>query len=74
MCRTPMSISGAVLVSTMITASAWSQVVFVEHTITEFYDEPWSICAVDMDHDQDLDIVSSARLGNRIDWWENPLL
>lgn len=48
-----------------------AQVEFIEHTIVEDYNEPWSVCAVDMDGDEDLDVLGSARLANRIDWWEN---
>jgi len=48
-----------------------AQVDFAEHPIADNFDEPWSVYPIDMDGDQDIDMVGSARLGNQIAWWEN---
>lgn len=43
---------------------------FTEHPITGNYNS-WSSMAIDMDNDEDMDIVGSARFGNKVAWWEN---
>jgi PKD repeat protein len=44
---------------------------FTQHTIGSNYTGPWSVYAVDLDGDEDIDVVSSAGPANRVDWWEN---
>ncbi len=48
-----------------------AQVSFIENTIAENFEEPWSVFPVDMDGDNDMDIVSSSRIEGKIAWWEN---
>lgn len=43
---------------------------FSEHTIASNYNS-WSTMAIDMDNDNDIDIVGSARFGSKVSWWEN---
>lgn len=47
-----------------------AQISFTEHVIIQNYNA-WSVVGIDMDRDGDNDIVGSARLTGRIDWWEN---
>ena len=61
----------SIMVVFFITVSGLSQVTFTEHPIANSWDEPWSIHPIDMDGDQDIDIVASARLGHDLAWWEN---
>jgi hypothetical protein len=49
----------------------FAQVDFAEHPVADNVNEPWSVYPVDMDGDQDVDIVGSARLGHQVAWWEN---
>jgi len=48
-----------------------AQTTFTENQIGLNFEEPWSVFPVDMDGDDDLDILASARLDNKITWWEN---
>jgi hypothetical protein len=41
------------------------------HIINSRYDEAWSVYATDVDGDDDVDILTTARAGNQITWWEN---
>jgi hypothetical protein len=43
---------------------------FSEHLIANNYNS-WSTLAIDMDNDEDIDIVGSSRIGNKVAWWEN---
>jgi len=43
---------------------------FTEHLIATNYNS-WSIMAIDMDNDNDIDIVGSSRTTSRVAWWEN---
>ena len=58
---------GAILIGL---SKALAQISFTEHPIVTNYNS-WSVVAIDMDKDGDVDIVGSARLTSRIDWWEN---
>jgi len=51
--------------------SIFGQILFSEHPIANNFNEPWSVFPIDMDGDNDIDIVSSARLGHQFAWWEN---
>ncbi len=48
-----------------------AQISFIENTIAENFEEPWSVFPVNMDGDDDIDIVSSSRIEGKIAWWEN---
>ena len=54
----------------LLTSLSFAQITFTEHPIVENYNS-WSVVAIDMYSDGDIDIVGSARLTSRIDWWEN---
>jgi len=41
------------------------------HDVTQDFNEPAGVIAVDIDGDDDLDIASVAFAGNEIAWWEN---
>jgi len=47
-----------------------SQITFQEHPVASGYNS-WCACIVDMDEDGDMDFVASARIGNKIAWFEN---
>ena len=49
----------------------YSQISFIEHPVAEYYNNPWSAFAIDMDYDNDIDVVGSGRFGNSITWFEN---
>ncbi|MDP8206539.1 MAG: carboxypeptidase regulatory-like domain-containing protein [Candidatus Electryonea clarkiae] len=46
---------------------------FIEHTIANDFDDPYTVIAYDMDGDIDLDILAAAYSGNEITWWESDL-
>jgi len=46
------------------------QVSFMEHTITSSFAGGWDVCAVDVNRDGWVDIVSAA-YNDKIKWWEN---
>ncbi len=64
-----MVLSAAVLV--VPATSNFAQVGFTEHPVADNFNEPWSLYPIDLDGDQDVDIVASARLGHQVAWWEN---
>lgn len=55
----------------MIITSLTAEIYLSKHTIETAYYGPWFIAAGDVDNDEDIDFVSAAFSGNRIDWWEN---
>jgi len=44
---------------------------FIEHSIAESFGDTWSIYPIDVDGDGDMDAVASARVANRLSWFEN---
>jgi len=49
-----------------------AQISFIENTIAENFEEPWSVFPVNMDGD--IDILSTAQYANKVSLWENQLL
>jgi len=48
-----------------------AQISFTEHLVAEYYNGSWSVEAIDIDGDGDIDFVTSARNASSLDWWEN---
>ncbi|MFC2170594.1 FG-GAP-like repeat-containing protein [Calditrichota bacterium] len=46
---------------------------FTMHTISDTFDDPYTVVAFDIDGDLDLDILSAAYAGDEITWWESDL-
>jgi PKD repeat protein len=63
-------VAGFLVCGTVVATAVLGQVTFTGHPITASYNS-WSAMAIDVDGDGDIDIVGSARFGNRVAWWEN---
>lgn len=44
---------------------------FTEHVISTSIDDPYSVCAFDIDNDNDMDVVSASYGDDKISWFEN---
>ncbi len=54
-----------------LTTNIISQVQFTPHTITTDANGAYSVYAVDVDGDGDMDILSASHFDNKIAWYEN---
>ena len=50
---------------------SYAEIGFTEHLIEANYNTPWYVYTADIDDDDDIDIISGARFGSTVDWWEN---
>lgn len=48
-----------------------AQPLFTQRQVRAAYSRPWTVAAVDVDSDLDIDLVSHAYAGAAITWWEN---
>ncbi|KPJ74285.1 hypothetical protein AMJ52_01245, partial [candidate division TA06 bacterium DG_78] len=46
---------------------------FIQHTIADSFNGAWSVHAIDLDDDYDVDVLGAAYSANEITWWENNL-
>jgi hypothetical protein len=44
---------------------------WTEHTVSDSFDDAYSVYAADMDGDNDIDLLGAALAGGAIAWWEN---
>ena len=61
-------------ITIILFSNVYSQVEFVEHTISDSAWRPFFIYAVDLDGDGDLDILSACSSSDNIEWYENDSL
>jgi len=54
-----------------LTTNIFPQVEFTPHTITTSADAAWSVYAVDVDGDGDIDVLSASGNDDKIAWYEN---
>jgi len=54
-----------------LTTYTFPQVQFTEHIITTNAEGAWSVYAIDLDGDKDMDVLSASRVDDKIAWYEN---
>jgi hypothetical protein len=59
------------IVTVVWTGSLFAQINWTKHTISDTFDGAWSVYAIDMDSDSDMDVLGAANTADDITWWEN---
>jgi len=55
----------------LLTSFGHAQLQFIEHTIDNNFGLAYSVYAIDLDRDDDVDVLGAANMGDDITWWQN---
>ncbi len=59
------------VITCFLSVNSFSQVLFTPHIITLSAEVAYSVYAIDLDRDGDMDVLSASRDDNSITWYEN---
>jgi hypothetical protein len=60
-----------ILLALVVPAVVLAQINWTKHTINANYDGAYSVFAIDLDDDGDIDVLGAASIADYITWWEN---
>jgi hypothetical protein len=59
------------ILAVVVPVSLYAQINWTEHTIDGNLDGAYSVYALDLDDDNDVDVLGAAKVADDITWWEN---